>query len=447
MGVRGWWVLLFWVLLTAVVAGLFVAGIQPILLLPVFFLFYFVGAWLLTVPAGACPLRWWPVAGWVALISIAHLYCLLLILKISLNNDFVLTLPVATGSAGAIAGLLLRRYYRFRQCSCKHAQLNIDVRDNHSMQPFTGRPDMPAFITHLPGLPDLVAHSFGWKRLTLHIDNNWRLDMVCTGKSLVSLPHFSYGALFHAGSPKASSCIEVSDFLKKLHEKNGFNGLEFRTIGAEIVAAFPKVVSYLPLQQEAAFQRKGFSANLRSKISRGKRHGFEVLQGGPELLHDFYRVYARRLHELGSGALPRQFFARLLFHYAPSQAVVFVLKKQGKVVGGAFNLHYRGFYENAWFSSLKAVQGKYASYVLHDAMIEHAISLGCHTYSFGRSTFGEGVYRFKHQWGCSDLPLSREMFPTPAIDLRRQRWLSAVWRLLPYTLARPLGSRIAKWMY
>lgn len=441
------WVLFYWLLLTFVLTGLFWLDVSLFWLLPLLFVFYFSGSWLLTVPAGACPLRWWPIAGWSVLLCVAHLYCLMLLLKVFLYLPLSLTGPVLAGSIGALMGLLLRRHYRFRRCYCKlagHSSQNIA---NSTSIPYTGINGFPAFISHLPGLSSVVARSFGWKSRSLHIDNSWTLEMVCTGKSLVSLPHFSYGAVYYHGTSSLESFEELRGLLRQMHTNKGIHGLEVRSVNPSFQNNITKVVSYLPLQHTYEKQLTGFRANLRRKINRGKRHGFSIDFGGSELLNDFYDAYARRLHQLGSGALPRRFFAQLLEQYGPSQAVVFVLKKQDKVVGGAFNLHYQGFYENAWFASLKAVQGQYASYVLHDAMIAHAISVGCRFYSFGRSTRGEGVHRFKSQWGCSELNLQRELFPGSGVDLRKHRWLSVFWRMLPYQLARPLGTVIAKWMY
>jgi hypothetical protein len=80
-------------------------------------------------------------------------------------------------------------------------------------------------------------------------------------------------------------------------------------------------------------------------------------------------------------------------------------------------------------------------------MIAHAISQQCHTYSFGRSTTGSGVHRFKHQWGATDVPLLWAHYPVQKLSLRKQRWLHNLWKILPWLLRQHIGSYLAKWVY
>jgi lipid II:glycine glycyltransferase (peptidoglycan interpeptide bridge formation enzyme) len=223
--------------------------------------------------------------------------------------------------------------------------------------------------------------------------------------------------------------------------------MEIRLAWQDWQAESSKVASWLSLSDSMEAQMQNFSSNLRRKIRRGQHHGFTIEKGGLGLIHEFWQVYARHLDHLGSVALPRRFFENLLQKSVAGTAHVFILRQNDRVVGGAFNLVHQGFYENGWFATLHHVQGQYASYALHHAMISHAISLRCHTYSFGRSTTGGGVHRFKTQWGTSEVPLLWSHFPEQKINLRRHKWLHKLWKFLPWFLRRRLGSYLAKWVY
>jgi lipid II:glycine glycyltransferase (peptidoglycan interpeptide bridge formation enzyme) len=128
-------------------------------------------------------------------------------------------------------------------------------------------------------------------------------------------------------------------------------------------------------------------------------------------------------------------------------AEIFLTYRNDKVVGAAFNLSYQGFYENGWFATQKETQRFYSSYVMHHAMIRHAIQNGNHTYSFGRSTMDGGVHQFKKQWGVEDVPLQWVQFPAHKVNLRKQSWLKPIWKLVPVPIRKIAGRQLAKWIY
>jgi len=234
-----------------------------------------------------------------------------------------------------------------------------------------------------------------------------------------------------------------------MHFQQGFEGIEYRGLTKENSDQVFKVTSYFPLQADEQAQWRLLSSNLRRKINKAGRNGYTVKRGGVELLQEFYPVYARHMRSLGSGALHRAFFEHLLHDYNSEggMAVVFVISKGRRIAGGAINLSYKGFYENAWFATRPKDQKQYASYLLHHEMIRHAIKTGCKTYSFGRSTRNSGVHQFKRQWGTTDLPLHWLAYPKPVVNLRSQSWIRTLWKRLPYPLGNRFGNYIAKWIY
>lgn len=309
-------------------------------------------------------------------------------------------------------------------------------------------------ITDHPDLPTIIATSFGWKRVKV-----CGFSAICTGRSIVSLPHFSYGS-FGALSEDARSREYLFTNLSKLHFVKGFYGIEWRypEVGAMIggsdtekevlKGAVNKVVSWIKLPEQKEALWRGFSSNLRRKIGKASRHRYEVLVGGEEFLSAFMKVYERRMYEMGSASLTPVFFRNLIRQYkAPGRVDVWILKEEGVVVGGGINIGYGLLYENCWFATVGSARDHYGSYLLQWHMISHAIELGYTLYSFGRSTKGSGVHRFKLQWGAEDVALSWVSWPEVKGGIRSQKWLSWVWRHVPYRLAVYVGRSIAKWIY
>ncbi len=413
----------------------------------VHFVLYLVLSWLMLAALGKCPLRWRGLAPWVFVIVASHAYWMEFLQSywpaISRHPSYV---DFAFGAVGGLSGILLRLRYSYKKCNCQVSVSLHKSAANAKLRPFTGMNKVPALTTHHPKLPGIVAEAFGWKALTVDADEGWQLGLVCTGKSLVSLPHFSYGAL-HAIPELADPVGAVKSYMHRMHFDKGFAGIEYRQTAAENSIATSKVASWLQLAPSFDLQWHGFSSNLRRKINKASRNGFVVEQGGMELLDAFYHVYARHLAKLGSAALTKRFFRLMLEKYDGGYAGIFLIRQQKKIVGGAFNLAYEGFYENGWFATLHSYQGMYASYLLHKAMIEHAIKLGCHTYSFGRSTHGGGVHFFKKQWGAYDVPLPWLSYPEAVINVRKQGWLRKIWKQIPYPLGMVVGRYVAKWVY
>ena len=89
--------------------------------------------------------------------------------------------------------------------------------------------------------------------------------------------------------------------------------------------------------------------------------------------------------------------------------------------------------------------------LLYLRMLEFACDNGYGVFDFGRSTPGEGTYRFKEQWGALPVPLHWYLISLDGktIDLNRtitKRFEMAArcWRRLPLAVTKVVGPRIRK---
>jgi len=158
---------------------------------------YGIFSWLMLAALGRCPLRWRSLAPWVFVIAFAHAYWMEFLQGIwpSLNRA-PSYYDLAAGAAGALSGIVLRLRYAYKRCNCS-ASVNFPEKPLQKTYPaHSGSQESPALITHHPKLSGIVAQAFGWKAMQVQSAKGWQLGLICTGKSLVSLPHFSYGALY-----------------------------------------------------------------------------------------------------------------------------------------------------------------------------------------------------------------------------------------------------------
>ncbi len=76
---------------------------------------------------------------------------------------------------------------------------------------------------------------------------------------------------------------------------------------------------------------------------------------------------------------------------------------------------------------------------------------GYSIFDFGRSTPGEGTYRFKEQWGARPIQLYWHYWlkkgkPIPEINPKNKRYQKAIylWKKLPLRLTNLIGPLIVK---
>jgi len=83
-----------------------------------------------------------------------------------------------------------------------------------------------------------------------------------------------------------------------------------------------------------------------------------------------------------------------------------------------------------------------------------AIRWGCDsqfvTFDFGRSTKGEGTYKFKMQWGSVEEPLHWQRFSatvqngTVQTEKDKYAWVASLWSHLPVPVTKIIGPWIRK---
>lgn len=321
-----------------------------------------------------------------------------------------------------------------------------------------GHPD--ARIYHLSGWSEVVRKSFGHATHYLIAKNDGgavrgvlplvRIKSRLFGHYMVGLPYFTYGGPLSADATAQHALMRAAE---KIAGSHGCTHLEVRCqspLDDGTRLRDDKVTMLLPLAPTPEGLWKQLSSQRRSQIKKAQSANPQCLQGGSELLDDFYPVFARNMRDLGTPVYARAFFANILERF-PQYARVLVIRVEGKPAGAAFVIGFRDLMEVPWVSTIREFNALNINALLYWQMLQLAQSLGHRTFDFGRSSKDSGTFKFKSQWGAKPqqlywhywLPEGGKM---PGLTPHSGKFALAVrvWQRLPLAIANRLGPPIVK---
>lgn len=345
-------------------------------------------------------------------------------------------------------------------------------------------------LSQNPQLPLLIAKTMNWPVVSLLFladekPVGW-FAALNTGKEWFSLPHYNNGA-FCLDKPAIESwlvkhqvsapidgpwffnhfvnkeeyfqriqsasnliviTLEPNDFKIILQpEQPNFRLRHRNYLPLSVNRLDHKTDSLLYLKESMDAQMNAFPAGINYKIRKALRNGVTTRTGGAELLNDFYQVYRQNIYHLGSFGLPKHFFEVLMNDYSGGKAQIVIADYHGKQVGGAILLTWLHFAENPWFATNRSHNHLYTSYLLHYEMMKSAIGAGCRIYSFGYSTKGSGVHRYKQQWGTTERTIFLNSNHPIADQLGKMQYLRRIIRKLPLPFTKLFDHYIATKYY
>ncbi len=217
-----------------------------------------------------------------------------------------------------------------------------------------------------------------------------------------------------------------------------------------VVTRSHKVRMPLRLPASAGMLLQSFKSKLRSQINRALKEGFTTRVGGLELLEDFYKVFLVNMRDLGSPVHSVALMRHSIIAF-PEHARIIVVYRSSEPVAAALVIGFGGVLRNPWASSLRKYASLGPNMLLYLRILEYACDRGYEVFDFGRSSPGEGTYRFKEQWGAVPQPLYWHhlsldgRLPEPE-DAGKARFEAATrcWQRLPLIVTRIIGPRIRK---
>ena len=316
-------------------------------------------------------------------------------------------------------------------------------------------------LYHLSGWKSVVENTFGHKTIylmSLDSSNNCNgiLPLVhmrswIFGDFLVSLPFFNYGGICADDPIVSESLLREAVELAK---KEGASYVEIRCVeqlDIPLQVKTNKVCMKLNLPDNADDLWKSFTSKLRSQIRRPLKEGMTAEIGSTEEVESFYRVFSINMRDLGTPVYPKSFFRSIFRQFPELSRICTVYDRFKQPIASGFLLGFRGALEIPWASSIKQYSPQSPNMLLYWTALEYACQNGYRIFDFGRSTPGEGTYKFKQQWGAIPIQLywyywlrNGTMLPDLTPKNPKYRIAINIWKRLPVSLTQFLGPKIIR---
>lgn len=282
---------------------------------------------------------------------------------------------------------------------------------------------------------------------------------------LVSLPFCDIGGLLADNQDVGRKLVSEAIFLS---EKLKCIDIELRMSEATLFTEnFPskpistqsnKVRMILDLPGSSEKLMKGLSSNMRNQIRKSIKNGLTFRWGAIEDLDQFYSVFASNMKNLGSPVHSKLWIGAVLKHFGDKAKVGLVYHKNDPVGGGIMLCSQRTACI-PWASALLSYNRLLPTRLLYWNFLEYAADNDYATFDFGRSTLGEGTYKFKSLWGTKPVPLywhyittgkarknTNENHYSQNSNSLQKKLFIRIWRRLPLSMANSIGPVVRKYI-
>lgn len=278
------------------------------------------------------------------------------------------------------------------------------------------------------------------------------------GNELASMPYIDYGGVCHADALSSSERLACDHLLfehaKKLALKLNAKRLHIRSprpCEAPFEVAEHKVTQHLALVATAKEQLRGLPSERRNRLRHCERLALttEIVPAvNSAQLLEFFRIYAANMRDLGSPTHSYRFFDNVTSRLKERINLI-LIRHEERAIAAAIAFEFRGVKSLPWSGATLDARPMYGTNALYWAAIKQGIETGCHTFDFGRSSVGSGIFEFKRRWGPSPV---QAYWSTLYIGQRAEapkqqgalRIGSRVWRHLPLSVSRVFGPPLRK---
>lgn len=210
-----------------------------------------------------------------------------------------------------------------------------------------------------------------------------------------------------------------------------------------------RMLLYLPESSELLWDC--FKSKLRSQIRKSQKEGLVFILGNREMLDEFYRIFCENMRVLGSPVHSKKWFEAVYDAYQDSAHTGVVMLNKKPVAAGIILCH-KETVTIPWASTLREYNAMSPNMLLYWGFLQYASDHRFTCFDFGRSTPGEGTYRFKEQWGARPFPLywyGRSKGKGSHVDFtagKLREHITRVWAGIPLPVVNALGPLLRKYI-
>jgi FemAB-related protein (PEP-CTERM system-associated) len=271
------------------------------------------------------------------------------------------------------------------------------------------------------------------------------------GDCLVSLPLAVYGGICADDQASYFSLLKAgSDLSNRL----GVKYLELRNRTEPFPTSLPGRDLYVTFTQDLSpgpeKLLQGLPRDTRYAVRKSQKAGLEWTE---ELSQDeFYEIYARSVHRLGTPVFPRELFTRLGSEF-PKQVRLFGVRKGKTAIAGVLCFYFQDQVLPYYGGALPEYYKDSPNNFMYWNLMAQSSKEGFRQFDFGRSKRGTGSFDFKSAWSMTvtELPYryhlaqAKEVPHLSPVDKKFQLPVAA-WKRLPFSWTKIIGPRLIRWI-
>jgi len=280
--------------------------------------------------------------------------------------------------------------------------------------------------------------------------------------TLCALPFCDIGCCLADDDATEEKLIRRANEIARQQKSSSFEHRTYdndrdKEIDEKALAIDSKVRMLLDLPDSSDILLSSFKAKLRSQIKKAVKNGLTADIGRSDKhLDDFYEVFTCNMKDLGSPTHSKRWFQEIRNNYKEDM-IISIIKHEGTAIGAGIVLLTGSMASIPWASTKRKYNRLAPNMLLYWSLLEYTSDHAYKAFDFGRSTFGEGTYNFKKQWGAKPVLLNWEKY-----DVTEQRILQSsgqtsggnslrtivesVWQKLPLALTIAIGPKIRKYI-
>jgi len=334
------------------------------------------------------------------------------------------------------------------------------------------------------GHPDVSPyHHFAWKKSIEKayghqcfylIAENSDKEIIGVLPTVVIKPPFIKGKLCSLPFCDLGACLAndqaTEDLLIKaardIASKQNLSSFEYRASQKQPsdednivpVSKTHKVRMLLDLPETSDILLASFKAKLRSQIKKAEKNGLTVELGhSDKLIDEFYDVFSCNMKDLGSPTHSKKWFTEIKNNYKEDM-IISIIEHEDQAIGAGIVLFKGSIATIPWASTKREFNHLAPNMLLYWSLLKYSTDSGYKTFDFGRSSYDEGTFKFKKQWGAKPILLEwkeyrkfgDEYIYESKMSFKKSRkirlLIETVWKYMPLPLTIIIGSRIRKYI-
>lgn len=265
----------------------------------------------------------------------------------------------------------------------------------------------------------------------------------------VSLPYCNYGGLLAVPGVDVEQLKAAAvKYLTRL----GVGKIEFRDIAPNMVDAI-EVTMILALPENSELLWKQIGDKARNQVRKAQKAGL-MLRWGRDQGDDLYAIYAKNMGRLGTPVHSPKFIKEILSSLG-ELADVLTVRHEDRAIGAMLVIKHGDTWTDPMASCLAEFNKFNPNMLMYWEALRAACDAGAKSFDFGRSHKDSGTYRFKKQWGASEVALNYHSYVgamlLPSVSTNFYRGQSAsklasIWQKLPTFFQMRLGPVVRRWL-